>query len=505
MIIFIVTIQTLANSVWAANHYVTPAGAGSKNGSDWNNAYAGLPVSLARGAIYYIAAGTYGSYVFNNADSGASVITIKKATASDHGTNTGWSSSYGTGQAVWNGTLTFTTDNYVFDGQTRNESDWFSGSDYGFEIFGDEQQIRMGYSDTMTGPAVTNILVKDVYLRALDTGLSETVTGRRYGLDMDTKGGSGTFLGIVASRCFFQYGNVPIFTHSNYGFIVEYSAFADTQSTDANHGEAMSAYSNGNNGFIIRYNKFKAIIGTAVIAFTSRPDSGGTTEGFQIYGNVIWNCDLGDGAFGFDSADCTYTNNKIYNNTIIDKAGGYNQGIAIRVGTNNFVYNNLWVNCASSFWQGAGATYLDNAYSWNYSEPSAQTNVPTSIFVNYAGQDFRLASATTAGFSLPSPYNIDMLGNIRGADGTWDRGAYEYLQAIPVINAILPSGTNLIISGTNGSPNGHYLVLASTNLVLPRTNWTRLSTNSFNGSGNFIFTNPITPNKPGLFYLLQLQ
>ena len=60
------------------------------------------------------------------------------------------------------------------------------------------------------------------------------------------------------------------------------------------------------------------------------------------------------------------------------------------------------------------------------SEANAQLSVPTSIFVNYAGDDFRLASATTAGESLASPFNADLLGNTRGVDGTWDRGAYEY-------------------------------------------------------------------------------
>jgi hypothetical protein len=30
------------------------------------------------------------------------------------------------------------------------------------------------------------------------------------------------------------------------------------------------------------------------------------------------------------------------------------------------------------------------------------------------------------GASLSSPYNTDFAGNTRGADGTWERGAYEF-------------------------------------------------------------------------------
>ena len=48
------------------------------------------------------------------------------------------------------------------------------------------------------------------------------------------------------------------------------------------------------------------------------------------------------------------------------------------------------------------------------------------------------------------------------------------------------------------------IVLASTNLGLPLSNWTRLLTNQFDGSGNFNFTNAPGTNAPQSFYLLQL-
>lgn len=402
--------------------YCVRAGAtGAGNGSDWDNAYRTLPAALQRGATYYIAVGTYGGYRFDDPASGTNLITIKKATPSDHGSETGWVPTYANGQVVWNGPLYFDTSYWVFDGQGRNDADWFAGGDYGFKVFhnNNEQQIRLG----SLGAAVSYIQIRNTYLQALSSALSATVTGRRYGLDIDTFGGSGTSRGLVVSRCFFQHGNVPIFTHNNDGMIVEYSAFEGNQSNAANHGEAMSAYYT-NHRFIIRYNKFRAIQGTAVIAFTT----GSTTpvDGFQIYGNVVWDCNLGDGVFGFDRQEWPFSNTRIYNNTIADKAGGVNNGIAIRSGSNNQVFNNLWINCEANFWNGAGAAYSHNAYSWSAVEPNAQTNVPTSIFVNYAADDFRLASPTTAGSPLASPYNADLLGTTRGADGNWDRGAFEF-------------------------------------------------------------------------------
>ena len=77
--------------------------------------------------------------------------------------------------------------------------------------------------------------------------------------------------------------------------------------------------------------------------------------------------------------------------------------------------------------------------------------------------------------------------------------------SVPYINAITRSGTNIIISGTNGPANGMYSVLVSTNVISPVATWGSLSTNPFDENGNFIFTNPVNPGIPVLFYLLQLQ
>ena len=60
------------------------------------------------------------------------------------------------------------------------------------------------------------------------------------------------------------------------------------------------------------------------------------------------------------------------------------------------------------------------------------------------------------------------------------------------------------LSGTGGVTNGIYYVLASTNLALPLDQWTPVTTNSFDGSGNFIFTNTPGAGSPQMFYRLQL-
>ena len=48
------------------------------------------------------------------------------------------------------------------------------------------------------------------------------------------------------------------------------------------------------------------------------------------------------------------------------------------------------------------------------------------------------------------------------------------------------------------------VVLASTNLTLPLTNWLPLTTNIFDGSGQFHYTNHVSPVKPRQFFIFKL-
>ena len=65
--------------------------------------------------------------------------------------------------------------------------------------------------------------------------------------------------------------------------------------------------------------------------------------------------------------------------------------------------------------------------------------------------------------------------------------------------------SSLVISGSGGTPQAGYDVLGSTNLALPRANWTRLLTNALDSGGNFGFSIPVPSNTPLQFYLLQLE
>jgi pectate lyase len=65
----------------------------------------------------------------------------------------------------------------------------------------------------------------------------------------------------------------------------------------------------------------------------------------------------------------------------------------------------------------------------------------------------------------------------------------------------IPAG--FVLQGTNGTPSGTYQVLISTNTASVNA-WNAISTNAFDGSGNFASTNPVPNDASQSFYRLLL-
>ena len=70
--------------------------------------------------------------------------------------------------------------------------------------------------------------------------------------------------------------------------------------------------------------------------------------------------------------------------------------------------------------------------------------------------------------------------------------------------SISPSGSNITLGGTGGTPNVTYYVLTSTNPALPLSSWIPVATNTFDASGNFTFTDSNTAGTPQRYYTLLL-
>jgi autotransporter-associated beta strand protein len=101
--------------------------------------------------------------------------------------------------------------------------------------------------------------------------------------------------------------------------------------------------------------------------------------------------------------------------------------------------------------------------------------------------------------SAPAGYNYTLTTNTPG-----QVQLIVQLPAPPVFGGINLNGGNLVFSGTGGAANATFYLLGATNLETPLTNWTRLLTNQFDGSGNFNVTNVLDTNAPQDFYLLEV-
>jgi hypothetical protein len=420
----------LAGFAQAANKYVRPDATGRNDGSDWVNAHTALPSSLVRGDTYYLADGSYGSRTFADGNSGTAVITIKKATDADHGTDAGWSSSYGDGQAVFSRWLIY-TDYYVFDGQRRN-ADWHTGatSQYGIKVAG-TGPVRL---DNGGGVGGDNLAFRHVDFQGggRDTGSGDDVI---YGLTGNSN--------ITFQNCALRDSDRTIFLmRGNWrNLVVDHSYMARNTSTPAIHGELLSMTESTD--VVWSNNVMEDIEGTGFIVGIN----GGVAQNWRIFGNVFThtaayrsgtgrrggnNFGVAGAVFIANDASNNNTGNNIlfYNNSIIDIVGTWS-GVVIQRGSGNEVRNNIWYNSVRTNNSFGGGPISHN---WYYNtqqdgDTSASKSVCSAscdIFVSMAGKNLRLKAATAGGLAVAAPMNVDAFGVARGGDGTWDRGAYEF-------------------------------------------------------------------------------
>jgi hypothetical protein len=398
-----------------ANKCVTPSGTGSGTGNDWNNTLSWSSATPVRGDTWYLADGTYASKTLDTANSSTTVITIKKATASDHVTETGWSSGMGDGQATIS-ELTLGSDYWTVDGVQRNESDWKDGNSYGIRVT----------SVTASTALTPGVAASHIVMRYINGGGAEgtTYTGSEPTHVFRIAGFDEIATDWTIERCYMHNIGSIALCHL-YGLdtgLIQYNWLGNAWGKEAIIGSI--TFKN----VVIRYNMLKDAAGdtglpgegaTADIAIWNS-DNAGDFDNNKIYGNIIWRTrDENNGGTivvggdnGVGWAGVPASNTEVYNNTIAGIQNALGGLILINGGTGNIARNNLWWDTGT--FSGASAnTESDNVIA--SSDP----------FVNYATGDFHLASAI-AGFSLSSPYNVDLEGETRGGDGTFDVGALEF-------------------------------------------------------------------------------
>lgn len=436
-LLIVVALFSLPELGFAANYYVRSDATGLNNGSDWANAYTQLPANLVRGGIYYVADGSYGGYVFDDAPSGSTYIEVRKATASDHGTSTGWLSAYGDGVAYW-GALTFKTSYYLLDGIRGFGRDV---EQYGF------QQDFSSRSTPIKALIVEGDYIILRHLKSFWDNRDDTSEAPSRWLDAT----AGSPNNITVSFCYIkELPGLPFYFINSFAVLVEYLVMEGMHSDSTWHAEIASNRSLSD--LTVRYSWFMDANGTG--GWMSME---GQNANWRIYGNVFeqtnkphTNPGFGHGIFADNMQTGSSTSGVFYNNTIANYTATIRSGLSFWAATspiesrnniarNSVGFGNMGVDVASH-------NYLSSCPSeseFNVGIESSLQRDSLDPFVDStrdndgALQDWQLSGTNlpAAGYALPAPYNESCLNRLwqgpsaicvaRGADGRWDRGAIE--------------------------------------------------------------------------------
>ncbi|MEE8608691.1 MAG: hypothetical protein V3S55_13880 [Nitrospiraceae bacterium] len=433
----------------AVDHAVRAAATGADDGTNWDDAFTALPANLTRGDTYFIADGSYSRYTFD--DAGTTRVTVIAATIASHGPAGGWLNSYA-------GTATFATvpaDTTAFLIQADNIT--LSGAQRTTKTSGHGIFLDCSAS---TGPfcwavqidsGVDGVIIAFVEIEGTgDAGIATTPTEGVRCIGCTDLTVQSSYI-HDCQDCMQTGGATTILYERNTCF---------NNGTDVVfHGQAWA--DEDSDSVVIRYSDFVDIEGTGGIIVLSREAGSQTAEGWDIYG-ITFRCISGSGngcEFPNGTIACingeTCTNWRMFNISVFNVPSG-NAGFRCLngcLGSNRVADNNLWFDVT-----GAGGIVLDLAltHDWNTGlnitagcgwatggNETCTTTGSSDPYVDAANGDFHLVAATVAGDTKASPFNIDPDGNTRGADGTWDRGTFEFLAGAGKPSLQLGRGTTV--------------------------------------------------------------
>jgi hypothetical protein len=149
---------------------------------------------------------------------------------------------------------------------------------------------------------------------------------------------------------------------------------------------------------------------------------------------------------------------------------------------------------------GTTSSNLDASAETAYSNPLGSTPAgnPGSYIIgtfaaNTNGSEEILVTPGSASGSASAQVNLMLVRDITGVTPVQ-----------PHLSSVHLSGTTLVMTGNNGTTGQQFIVLASTNLALPLSQWTPVTTNTFTGS-SFSVTNTVNPGARQGFYRLRVQ
>jgi hypothetical protein len=404
-------ILALAFVAGAANVCVLDGGTG--DGSAWNNALDALPVTFVRGNTYYVGDGVYAGVQVTTPISGTTIITIKKATIADHGSDVGWSDEYGDGQARFTAQFHIHAAYVTVDG---NSPDWA----YGFTFLGESEIVQAMLINGTDPEQYGGVIVKSVNIDlslstiCLSAGTSTEglLTEAPHTLLSNLKivciedgiTMFSTAVGTIVEKCYFE--KLDYIVNCIEGKINPHGDAVDLRNIDS---------------VTVRNCKFN---------WDSQnlwhSDGNGTPyyyDGCSFYGNVFYggvNTQVVAAGADVHISNMLFYNNTIYNvYLLLDNDGNYLGGS---------VKNNVFYGYAITPEFGT-MTHDYNYYGVgnNVTETNG-TNNDEMVFIDTTLDNYHLSKKLNGVYisGMPDEYYIDIDGKTRGSDNVYDIGAYEY-------------------------------------------------------------------------------
>ena len=385
--------------------------------------------SWIRGDTYYFAGSdtSYTEGCIRNVSGTTGTITIKKASPSDHGTDSGWQSSYGSKQAQVPVFGNWVHD-VTFDGSYK----------YGFKI----TSFLNTYDERGN---VWRQIIRNVEVT------EPTPSDNDYIYIYSRSSGDGSLSNpdlLIEDAWFHDLGTVEsiYYVTGEYG-IIQNSIFERTLTSNNTNHKTVVRFNGTVNHVIFRNNTISDWCGYSITSPIELEGSG-TTSYIWIYNNVLYltpgYCSgKSEGSRAIDGLGAgTFDHIYIDNNDLIN----IDQDEAADVGlfgawSNSEVKNNIWYNSPGLRFIGSAGVTKDYNFFYqtpNYSDRQAHDVSGTADpFVDSTNYNFNLKNcsgpscANDNGLNLSSIFSTDLLGTIRPQGLGWDIGAYEYITNTP--------------------------------------------------------------------------
>lgn len=413
----------------AADWYVRPNGSnyGAGNGKTWTDAFAGFSAvpwsAVACGDTVWLAGGTYTQQLgVSKSCTAGSPLAIRRVRSTDSvpANAAGWNASFDSTVVVSNANPGISVPSgaaITIDGRI----------DYGIKVV-----IPAGGGDgakVATAGNVDRLTLAHVEIAGPTCAPAGNCKTAAYGLNFAPSSNKITNL-LVSHGAVHSISEAMRACNWDTA-VIEFSDLYDIVNDGVDHEDTMYSYPSSN--VTMRYNFIHNVPNDGIFF-----EYGGATN-FRLYGNVFYASHL---SLLTAKSPGAYGPMLIYNNVFAapspnDYGWLHANGVVTKSGTE--LANNVFFNVSHDFPNAHNNAYnytTLNGYGWPSNEPGSFTFTGSGGTTNVNGGDAHISSSSVLrnrGASLAQDGFIDhdMDGNVRGADGSWDIGAFEYVDLDP--------------------------------------------------------------------------